>query len=292
MTAEAFPAPPVDGQRLDERAPVPALRRLVSAVWVQQTGAEAAPYAHRRTPSGAVELVCRIGSAPMVLGPLTGPRADVLEPGTALVGMRFIPGAFRAVAAPPASELSGIALDARELWGPSALALADAVDAAASPQAALAAMQRHVLDRVDAAPDPLVSAAVHALMPWRATEVTSLHHSLHLSETQLRRRFRSAVGLAPKPLHRILRFQGFLALVQRSIARGRAPADDGLAALAVRAGYADQSHLTRECVRLTGAAPRAFLAETHRNCACGHDHAASFTPVLRAYTEAHPGDRA
>jgi AraC-like DNA-binding protein len=131
-------------------------------------------------------------------------------------------------------------------------------------------------------PDPLVSEAVRGLMPWRTAGVTSLSASLHVSETQLRRRCRTAVGLAPKALHRMLRFQGFLALVQQAIAHGRVPAGGGLALLALRAGYADQSHLTRECVRLTGVSPRVFLAETQQTCACGHDHSASFAPVLRA----------
>ena len=119
-------------------------------------------------------------------------------------------------------------------------------------------------------------------------DVTSLIASLHISETQLRRRCRTAIGLAPKALHRMLRFQGFLALVQQAIAQGRAPTDDGLALLALRAGYADQPHLTRECVRLTGVSPRVFLAETQQACACGHDHSASFAPMLRAETADAP----
>jgi AraC-like DNA-binding protein len=179
----------------------------------------------------------------------------------------------------------GLALDAEELWGRSAAALGEAVGTAASRQEALAAVQRHVHEHVADPPDPLVSEAVHALMPWRAHDVTSLTASLYISETQLRRRCRTAVGLAPKVLHRMLRFQGFLALVQQAIAQRRAPTDDGLALLALRAGYADQSHLTRECVRLTGVSPRVFLAETQQACACGHDHSASFAPVLRAETE-------
>jgi AraC-like DNA-binding protein len=47
-------------------------------------------------------------------------------------------------------------------------------------------------------------------------------------------------------------------------------------------GYADQSHLNRECLRLIGLTPRAFLGETEAHCGCGHDHAASFMPVLGA----------
>ncbi|WP_158630271.1 helix-turn-helix domain-containing protein [Glycomyces terrestris] len=271
-----FPAPPAGGQSHTERPPDPALRGLVSAVWVQQVAPDAAPYLHRRIPNGAAELVCELGSPPRVVGPLTAPLAHVLAPGAVVVGMRFHPGAFAAVARRPASDLTGLAIDAADVW-PATAPLADAAD----PRAALAAMRRHVLAHA-AGPDPLVSQAVRGLMPWRATDVTSLRASLHLSETQLRRRFRAAVGLAPKTLHRLLRFQGLLALVQRSIAQGRKPTGDGIADLALRAGYADQPHLTRECVRLTGLPPRAFLAETRRSCACGHDHAASFAPLLRA----------
>jgi AraC-like DNA-binding protein len=277
-----------------ERSAVPALRGVASSVWVQQVGRDAAPYVHRRIPNGAAELVCEVGSAPRVIGPLTEPLVEVLEPGTTVVGVRFVPGALPVVAGRPASELVGLALDAEELWGHSAAALGEAVGTAASPREALAAVQLHVRACAGAGPPPdaLVSEAVRGLMPWRAVDVTSLRASLRISETQLRRRCHTATGLAPKALHRMLRFQGFLALVQRVIAQGRAPTDDGLGLLAVRAGYADQPHLTRECVRLTGVSPRVFLAETQRTCACGHDHAASFTPVLRAETEARAGQRA
>jgi hypothetical protein len=59
-------------------------------------------------------------------------------------------------------------------------------------------------------------------------------------------------------------------------------ADDGLALLAAEAGYADQPHLNRECLRLPGVSPRTFVGEAEDTCACGHDHAASFAPLLRS----------
>lgn len=284
MTREAFPAPAPGAQSYLEHAPAPALRDLASLVWVQQVGRDAEPYAHRRVPNGTIELVCRIGSAPQLIGPLTEPLVETLQPGTIVVGLRLVPGAFPALARRPASEVAGLVVDAEELWGRSAAALGEAVGAAVTPREALVAVQRHVheLAGADRPSDPLVHEAVHGLLPWRSTGVTSLSTSLRISETQLRRRFQAAVGLAPKALHRILRFQRFLALVQKAIVQGAAPTGDGLATLAVRVGYADQSHLTRECVRLTGVSPRVFLAETQRTCACGHDHSASFDPVLRA----------
>jgi AraC-like DNA-binding protein len=196
--------------------------------------------------------------------------------------VRFHPGAAPSVLGLPASELVDLTLEIEELWGCSAVALGELVDAAASPEDALAGLQGKIVGRLaDArAPDPLVSEAVRQLM-WRTDDVGPLTSQLHISERQLRRRCQAAVGLPPKPLHRILRFQGFLALAQHAIAQGTTPTDDGLARLAAEAGYADQPHLNRECRRLTGVSPRAFLGETEHTCACGHDHAASFTPLLR-----------
>jgi AraC-like DNA-binding protein len=287
VTGEAASSLAAGGQSYVERPPLSALRELVSSVWIQQVARDTEPYVHLHVPNGAVELRCTVGSAPHIVGPLTEPLVEVLEPGTTVVGVRLMPGAAPTVTGLPASDIVGLALDAEELWGRSADALGEAVAAAAAPQESLAAVQRHVLERVSAGegPDPLVCEAVRRLMPWRARDVTSLTASLSISETQLRRRCRTAVGLAPKVLHRMLRFQGFLALVQHAIAHGRPPTEDGLAALAVRAGYADQPHLTRECGRLTGVSPRVFLAQTQQTCSCGHDHSASFAPILRAETE-------
>jgi AraC-like DNA-binding protein len=253
-----------------ERTPHPALTQLVSSAWIQEAGSE--PYRSRQIPNGSVELLCTLGAEPRVVGPLTAPREELLEPGTTIVGVRLQPGAAPAVLGMPASEVVDLAV---ELWD--APALGEELAGAASPEQALAALERHVSGRMAAEPDPLVAEAVKQLMPWRLDDVTSLTRSLYISETQLRRRCRDAVGLAPKTLHRLLRFQGFLALVQRAIASG---GDESLAQLALDAGYADQSHLNRECVRLTGVSPLAFLRQTQESCARGHDHSASYAPLL------------
>jgi AraC-like DNA-binding protein len=276
----------VGGQSYVERPPIPALAGVVSSVWIQQVAPDAPPYVQRNIPSGGVELVCRLGREPRVVGPLTGALVEVLEPGTTVVGLRLAPGAAARVLGLPASELVDLAVDAHDVWGAAGVgrfALADLADPDASPERLLARIQLLVAARLAdaAAPDPLVAEAV-GLLRWSIDDVASLTASLHISERQLRRRFQTATGLAPKPLHRVLRFQRFHALAQHAIASGAAPAEDGIARLAAEAGYADQPHLNRECVRLTGASPGAFLGEAEDHCGCGHDHAASFVPVLRA----------
>ena len=261
----------VADQSYVERSPAARLTGLVSSAWIQQSGDE--PYRSRHVPNGAVELSCALGSEATVVGPLTEPRVEVLEPGTTIVGLRLHPGAAPSVLGMPASEVVDLAVD---LWD--APALGEELAGAPSPEHALRDLERHVLERMVGEPDPLIAEAVKQLMPWHLDDVTSLTTSLYISETQLRRRCRDAVGLAPKTLHRLLRFQGFLALVQRAIATGR---DESLAQLALDAGYADQSHLNRECVRLTGVSPLTFLRETEESCGCGHDHSASYAPLLK-----------
>jgi AraC-like DNA-binding protein len=68
-------------------------------------------------------------------------------------------------------------------------------------------------------------------------------------------RFREEVGLAPKSVARLLRFERAKALME---------GDDrpGLAQLALECGYYDQSHLTNEFRRITGTTPAAYAASS------------------------------
>ena len=272
-----------------ERLPVPALARLVRTVWVQRVGSE--PYLQRNLPTGGIELHCPVGSIPRLVGPLTGPSLEVLAPGVTVVGARFQPGVARAVLGLPAYELVDQTVRLDEIWGTSAVALSELVASTRSPEAALRVVQDRLVRRMARVrpPDPLVAEAVQRLMPWRSERIGSLGARLGISESQLRRRCLSAVGIGPKPLQRTLRFQGFLALVQARGTPATPPADRGLAGLAAAVGYADHAHLSRECVRVTGLPPRTFLGEGTGRCECGHDHSASFLPFLRGRRDAVPG---
>jgi AraC-like DNA-binding protein len=76
---------------------------------------------------------------------------------------------------------------------------------------------------------------------------------LGISERQLERRFRAALGLSPKMFQRLTRLQGTLAAAVDGHAAG--------AELALQAGYYDQSHLGRDLRQLAGAPLRELLAQ-------------------------------
>jgi AraC-like DNA-binding protein len=269
----------MDGQTYKERRPAPELADRLSCVWVQEVPAGAEAYAHRTVPNGSVEIFCRVGELPVLVGPQTGPVTEVLAPGTTVVGVRFKPGAAPSVLGMPATELVDLAVGADAIWGDAAIALGERIAAAPTPHDAAAALEREILARAIEAerPDPVAAEAVRHLHPWRLSEVTSLTDALYISERQLRRRCLAAIGLPPKALHRMLRFQGFLALAGQ-----REHPSAELALLAAESGYADQPHLTRESIRLSGLTPRALLRESELNCGPAHDHAASYGPLLRA----------
>lgn len=262
-----------------EHPPLPPLAGVVRTVWVQRT--DGAAYVQRHLPTGGIEIHFPIGRQPQVLGPLTGPQDEVIPPHTTVLGVRFQPGT-----APPLPTLLEDLVDQRlrlaEVWESSVDRLIDTMAAAGTPERALVYLQAHLVNvfRSPLHLDPLVSEAVKALMPWRPVNIDSLATRLALSTSQLRRRFLRAVGMTPKVLQRTLRFQGFLALAQACASAPAGRRADGLAALAVDVGYADQAHLSRECLRLTGLTPGQLLGRSIDRCARGHEHSASYKPLL------------
>jgi AraC-like DNA-binding protein len=263
---------------VQERLPPSSLADHVVCTWIQTVSPQSTAFTHRKAPNGSVELVCVAGSMPRILGPQTGPIEQALAPGTTIVGVRLRPEAASSVLGLPTHTLLDLVLGADELWGDRAHALQERVALASSGREAAAHLERAVTERLADAPgpDPVVAEAVRRLMSRRRADVGSMAASLFISERQLRRRFEAATGLTPTRLHRMLRFQRFLAL-----AWTREHPSTQVAQLALEAGYADQAHLSRDAAALEGRPPRSFLPELERRCGCGHDHSASYAPLLR-----------
>ncbi len=81
--------------------------------------------------------------------------------------------------------------------------------------------------------------------------IDSLAHDLGLSGRQLGRRFQAEVGLGPKLLCRILRFQRIFSALGRN--------DESWAGLALDCGYYDQAHLIKDFQQFTGQTPSLLL---------------------------------
>jgi AraC-like DNA-binding protein len=229
-----------------ELAPPEWLASQVCCLW-WSTGA-----GRRVLPDGCADIVWT-GSRLIVAGPATRSVVPDVTPDVPKLGVRFRVGAAPLGLGLPAGELRDAAVPLGELW-PEGDELSERVADLADPGAQLGLMADAVARRLaDAtAPDPLVREAVHELAVPRA-RVEAVGRRLAISERHLRRRFEAAVGYSPRTLARVLRLQRFLTLAERG--------ETDLAWLAADAGYADQSHLTRDCADLGGLPAGALLAE-------------------------------
>jgi AraC-like DNA-binding protein len=275
-------------QSYNERPPSPGASWLVSCVWVQEISSAASFYEHRTVPNGCAEISYALGTGSIrASGPKRTPALQRLPPGEILVGLRFRPGMASAVLETPISDLVDLEVELDQLWGRSAVSLGEQLGeqlaAAASTADAARLLERVVIARSADAPerDSLIAEAVERLQPWQTGDVTQVAGELFISPRQMRRRFLAAFGCGPKTLQRILRFQGFLAL--SGVSHG---GNMTIAQLAHATGYADQAHLTRECSRLSGLTPSAFLEATRRSCGCSHDHTPSHAGLRHALLSA------
>ncbi|MEM6470007.1 MAG: helix-turn-helix domain-containing protein, partial [Planctomycetota bacterium] len=85
--------------------------------------------------------------------------------------------------------------------------------------------------------------------------VSSLAKQVDLSRRHLGRLVQQEVGLSPKQLGRVIRFD-------RAVQLGRIRPGRSLSRIAFRSGYSDQAHMTREFRQLGGITPSAIQRDS------------------------------
>lgn len=254
-----------------EQRPLRALAPFVEALWwmsAAESGGTAA--AQKVLPDGCLELVLHLAD-PFAAGDEDGrlavqPRAVLvgqltrrllLRPGARVetMGIRFRPGGAWPFVGARVHELTGQAVAVSDAWGRAGDQLWEAVAGATGRPAQARAAQSWLLRRLAAAPAPdrPIEAAVGALRAARGSlAVAQLAAMTGLGPRQLERRFRARVGLPPKALARVLRFQAVLEAAGRG--------GGAWVALALDHGYFDQPHLLRDFRQLAGDSPARLLA--------------------------------
>jgi len=235
-----------------EQAPRSELRESIACVWTACASGDR----HGVLPDGMVDIVWARGREPWVAGPDSTARSATVPKGAPQAGIRFLPGTASPILAVPVSELLDRRVPLAEFW-PHKLVqrLRERLDRSNSRGEAMLALEDLVQERLADAPRPdaLVAAKVLEIVrrvPAQPRSAGDLARLAGISERQLRRRFVAAIGYGPKMFERVTRFQHFRRLA--SLTPGR-----GLASLAADAGYADQAHLSRECMKLSGNPPSA-----------------------------------
>ena len=186
----------------------------------------------------------------MVVGVWTGPIALAPPPCYDTVGVRIRPGCAAAFWRAAAHELTDVVVDATAVLGAGAASLLDRLRNTSDDrqrvrevEAFLRRRMRQREHRVARSVDRLVAARGHL-------SIDALARDAGVGQRWLERAFHEQVGVSPKTLSRIVRFQQVLAH----------PRESGWADVAIACGYADQSHLIRDFTQFAGETPRELLA--------------------------------
>lgn len=247
-----------------EIQPTPALARFVECFWtLENDGSTAAAQPERLLPDGCVELILNFGERfrehkdngkeerqpqHLLVGQMTRPILIAPTGSVQLLGIRFHPGGTFPFFRIPMQQLTNQVTDLEALASEFQNDLLRCVEETSSlPR--VAAVEKLLVERVRSCKHEsrLVNLVTRIVQHGGQVSMDQLAKDAGVSSRQLERRFLLEVGIGPKLLCRILRFQQIFRAVDR---------DEGWAAVAADCGYYDQAHLIldfREFARQTPA---------------------------------------
>jgi AraC-like DNA-binding protein len=274
-------AAPIDIRRHDgdghawetaSRPPAAALASLVRG-YVGYTEHAARTVRRLQVPFSGLPLIVSFGPSLRVTDPTAGDGGRAVTSFLAGLHDRFVVTEYRGAQAGVQVDLTplgaavlfrGVAAEAAnrvvDLSDVLGAATAEALEGRLADTNDWAArfdrIDRLLLDRLAAATAPPAGVAA----AWRriaashgATSVEGLAREFGWSRKHLAVRMRQELGLAPKTLARVVRFERAVTLLGTAAAQGRAD-------LAAWCGYADQAHFNRDFRAFAGCTPGDYLA--------------------------------
>lgn len=244
---------------LATRPPQPALAPLVRSLagWHERADG---PVRRAELPGGRIVLVISFGPTLDVDGRRFGSFVAGLhdtpartEHGGEGHGIQayLTPLGARRLLGMPMSELTGQVVELEDLIGPRAHELAERLAGLPDWPARFALLERAIAERaLEAA--PVAPELEHAWRRLQRADVSigALAEEIGWSRRHLAATVREELGMPPKPLARLLRFE-------RAVARLREGA--ALADAALDSGYYDQAHFNRDFRAFAGLTPTEYL---------------------------------
>ncbi len=252
--------------RYHEIRPRPPLNSFVECFWtLEGDGPQPDGAAERILPDGCVELILNFGERfsqhtngrknlqphHFLVGQMSGPILISPNGTVRLLGIRFHPGGTSPFLRVPMNELTDRVTELASLSTDLERELLEACEgepAITQVEAVLTA--RLIRGAHDSLPMKLAARIVSSA---GLVSIDQLASDAGISSRQLERRFMRDVGVGPKLLSRILRFQQVFRAVER--------VDPAWASIAVECGYYDQAHLIRDFNQFAGQTPAVLFSQ-------------------------------
>ncbi len=253
-----------------EFKPRPPLNRFVECFWTLESESNAEPVtAERILPDGCVELILNFGARfsqhdgevkslqprNFLVGQMTGPILISPTGVVELLGVRFQPGGTMPFLHTPMHEFTDRVTDFESLAPAFHRTLLDASENVSGMSERVAVVESLLVNYLSRCKQDswLLPLASRVVRSGGLISVDYLARMSGVSNRQLERRFLHEVGVGPKLLSRILRFQQVFRAVERC--------DGGWAPVALECGYYDQAHLIRDFNQFAHQTPSVLFAE-------------------------------
>ena len=193
--------------------------------------------------------------ASFAAGLYAGPVVIESFGGACCVQVNFTPLGARQFFGLPMSELRDRMIGLDDALGFDGMALRERLGEAPDWDTRFDMAENYIADRLATANalSPEVAWAYRTVIASGGrTRIAALAGEIGWSRKHLAAKFTDAIGIGPKTLSRIVRFN-------RALSQSRQQEDDW-AGIAADCGYADQAHLAREFRQLAGETPTALTA--------------------------------
>lgn len=254
--------------------PQPLLEPYVDCIWLLASSGASPLGDELILPDGKTELIIHFGDYFQKLGPenkfenqartlFAGQITErIVLRSTGEVGMvavRFKPGGSSRFFRFPHHELVDQIVDFHDIFGKEIATIQEQILNAATADERMHIIERFLVLQMmhHDSDDQLIRQACRYIeQSGGEYTVGDLVKLIGLSERQFERRFKAAVGLTPKMLARIVRFQRFIALAQEQKIITLTDA-------AFACGYYDQAHFIRDFKAFAGVNPTNYLIQPH-----------------------------
>jgi|CXWL01.1.fsa_nt_gi AraC-like DNA-binding protein len=252
--------------------PTATLSRYVKSYWTLESSDENHTASSEKVfPDGCIELMFHYGDRFREYKP--GHEAE-LQPRSfiygqiekfieieatgkiGILGIRFHPNGLRPFVKFDVNELTGQAVEIRDLWGKDGEILEDGILNACSNEKRIALFEIFLLRRLKefSETDPVIERCVDSILRSDGNiAIDDLAYQLNIGRRHLERKFISNVGIRPKLLSRITRFRNTLNLIEHK-------QFTSLTMVAYEGGFYDQAHFIRDFKEFTGLNPKQYFS--------------------------------
>jgi AraC-like DNA-binding protein len=191
-----------------------------------------------------------------LVGQMTRPVIIKATGSVRLIGIRFHPGGTFPFVRVPMHEVTDQIIELGAIAADLEREFIAAAESDASLQMKIAAIERMLARRLRSCghDSPIVDLTARIIGTAGRVPLDTLAAEAGLSTRQLRRRFLMEVGVGPKLLCRLLRFQQVFRAVDENVAEW--------AGIAFECGYYDQAHLINDFRQFAQQTPSVLLANS------------------------------